>query len=125
MSAFNSVLGIPPSMDLSYLHVPKEFNSNTFWYEIFGDHRYDTSNSKGMVIRNPCIRVTQRLLAYDLFAWQDSLNVPHLSELHFCITCLKVTELTPGHSWPISCIVQPLVLPRGLSLGASLPPLLG
>jgi len=41
----------------------------------------------------------------------------------FCIACLKVTGLTLGHSWSISCIEQPLVLHIGLSLGASLPPI--
>jgi len=39
----------------------------------------------------------------------------------FCIACLKVIGLTSGHSWSISCIVQPLVLHIGLSLRALLP----
>jgi len=43
----------------------------------------------------------------------------------FCIACLKVTGLTPSHSWSISCIVQVLVRHIGLSLGALLPQLLG
>ena len=39
----------------------------------------------------------------------------------FCIACLKVIGLTPGHSQSTSCIVQPLVLHIGLSLRALLP----
>jgi len=68
-------------MDLPYCYVYKEFNLNTFWYELFGDYRYDTSNYKGTIIWNPCIHVAQWLLACGLFAREDSLNVPRLFEL--------------------------------------------
>jgi len=58
-SGFNSVFYFSSSMDLPYQHVPKEFNSNAFWHQLSGVHHYDTSNSKGTIIRNPCIRVAQ------------------------------------------------------------------
>ena len=83
LSAFNSIFRFPPSMDLSYRYVPREFSPNAFRYELFKDHRYDTSHSKGMVIQNPYIRVAQWPLACGLFAREDTLNVPHLSELYF------------------------------------------
>ena len=83
-------------MNLPYLHVPKEFNPNAFWYELFGDHQYDTSNSKGTVIRNPCIRVTQWLLACGFFAKEDSLNVSSLSELYVLYNMLKGDHIDPG-----------------------------
>jgi len=112
-------------MDLPYRHVPKEFNRNTFWYEISGDHWYDTNNSKGTIIRNPCIQVAQRLLACGLFARDDSLNVSHLSELYFLYSILQGNQLDPGsslvnqlHSAATSS-AQKIVI-RGL-----LPPLLG
>jgi len=57
LSAFNSMLGFMPSMDLPYRHVPKEFNPNTFRNELSRVHWYDTSNSKGTVIRKPYILV--------------------------------------------------------------------
>ena len=75
-------------MDLSYLHVPKEFNSNTFWYEISGNYRYDTSN-EGTVIQNPGIHVGQSLLACVLFDMEDSLNVSRLLELYFLCSMLE------------------------------------
>ena len=31
LSVFNSVFGFPPSMDLPYRYVPKDFNSHAFW----------------------------------------------------------------------------------------------
>jgi len=68
-------------MDLIYQHVPKEFNSNEFWYDLLGDHRYDTSNFKGKVIGSSYIHVAQWLLACGLFAGDDSVNVTCLSEL--------------------------------------------
>ena len=97
-------------MDRSYHHVPKEFNLNAFWYEISKNYRYDTSNSKGTVAQNSYICVAQRLLACGLFAKEDSLNVPHRSELYFLYSMLEGDRIDPDHSWSISCIVQPLVL---------------
>ena len=57
LSAFNTIFGCPPSLDLPYHCVPQEFNPNSFLYKIAGDHRYDSSYSKGMVIRNHGIQV--------------------------------------------------------------------
>ena len=67
--------------DLPYHHVPEEFSPNAFWYELSGDYRYDTTNSKGMVNRNPCIRVAQWLLACSLFVKEDSL---------MCLACFEL-----------------------------------
>ena len=53
LGAFNSIFDFPPSMDLLYHYVPKKFNPNAFWYEISGDCRYETSNSKGMIFKTP------------------------------------------------------------------------
>jgi len=52
---FTIIFGFPPSMYLPYRHVPKEFKSNAFWYEIFEDYQYDTSKSKDIIIRNSYI----------------------------------------------------------------------
>ena len=98
LSAFNSIFSFPPSMDLPCRHVPKEFNPNAFWNEISGNYWYDTSNSKGTVIRNPYIRVAQRLLAYGLFAREDSLNMPRLSELYFLHSMLQGDHPNPNSS---------------------------
>jgi len=98
LSAFNSILGFPPSMKLPYQHVHKEFNLNVFWNEIFGDHQYDTSNSKGTIIRNPCIQVAQRLLACGLFVREDSFNVSRLSKLYLFNSMLQSDYLDLGLS---------------------------
>ena len=55
LHAFNSIFGFPPSMELPYRHVPKDFNPNAFWNQISGEYQYDTGNSKGTIIRNPYI----------------------------------------------------------------------
>jgi len=36
LSAFNSIFGFSPSMDMLYHHAPKDFNQNAFWNEILG-----------------------------------------------------------------------------------------
>jgi len=79
LGTFNSIFGFPPSMDLSNRQVPREFNPNAFWGELSGSVRYSTSSSKCTHIRNPCIRVAQRILACSLFARDDGLNVRRLS----------------------------------------------
>ena len=96
LSACNSIFGFSPSIDLPYRHVPKEFNPNAFWNEIFGDYWYDISYSKDTIIRNPYIRVAQRLLACGLFAREDSLNMPHLSQLYFLYSMFQGGRLYPG-----------------------------
>jgi len=57
LGAFNKIFCFLLNMDLPYCHVPKGYNPNAFWHELSGDHMYDTSNSKGIAIRNPSIRV--------------------------------------------------------------------
>jgi len=49
-----------------------------------------------MHIKNPCIRVAQRILACSLFARDDSLNVPRLSELYFLSCMLDGDQFDPG-----------------------------
>jgi len=68
--------------------------------------------------------MAQRILGCGLFASEDSLNMLYLSELYFLYSILREIVLTQGHSLPTSYIVQPLVLLRGMWLGASLPQLL-
>jgi len=67
-SAFNSIFHFPPSLDLNQQHVLGEFNHNAFWYTLTSNYHYDASHSKGTIIRNPCIRVAQHVLACGLFA---------------------------------------------------------
>jgi len=83
-------------MDLSNRQVPYEFNPNAFWSELSGSVRYSTSSSKCTHIRNPCIRVAQRILACSLFAQDDSMNVPRLSKLYFLSCMLDDVQLDPG-----------------------------
>ena len=114
LSIFNGIFGFSLSMNLPYRHVPKEFNLNAFWHEIFWGYRYDTSNPKCIVIRNPCILLAQRLLACGLFARTIASMCFTYLNCVCCIACSKVTDLTPIHSWIISYIVRPLVSYRGL-----------
>ena len=96
LATFNSIFSFLPSMDLLNRQVPREFISNAFWGGILGSVRYSTSSSKCIHIRNPCIRVAQRILACSLFARDDSLNVPRLSELYFLSCVLDEDQLKPG-----------------------------
>jgi len=66
-----------------------EFNPNAFWYTFIGSYQYDAGHSKDTIIWNLYIRVAQGVLACGLFAWEDSLNVPHLSELYFLHSMLE------------------------------------
>jgi len=75
--------------------VPQEFNLNDFWHTIIGNYQYDASHFKGIIIRNRCIRLAQRVLAFGLFAWKDSLNVPHLFELYFLHSMLQWIYMDP------------------------------
>ena len=93
LGTFKSIFGFPPSMDLSYRQVSHEFNPNAFLGELLESVRYSTSSSKCTYIRNPCIRVAQRILAYSLFARGDSVNVPRLSELYFLSCMLNGVQL--------------------------------
>ena len=54
------------------------------------------SHSKRTIIRKPCIRVAQHVPACGLFALEDSLNVPHLSELYFLRSMLEGTSIDPS-----------------------------
>ena len=70
--------------------MPREFNPNAFWYTLTGNYQYDVSRSKGTIIRVP-----QRVLTSGLFAREDNLNVPHLSELYFLHSTLEGTRIDP------------------------------
>jgi len=93
LGTFNSIFGFPPSMDLLNRQVPREFNPNSFWGVLSGSVRYSTISSKCAHIRNPCIRIAQRILTCSLFARDDSLNVPRLSCIS-CHVCLMESSLT-------------------------------
>jgi len=81
LGAFNSIFSFLPSMDLPNHQVPRKFNPDVFWGELLGSVRYSTSSVKCTHIRNPYIRVAQRVLACSPFAWDNNLNVLRLSEL--------------------------------------------
>jgi len=55
-------------------------------------------NTTATFIRNPYIRVAQRLLACGLFTRHDSLNVSSLFELHFLYSRLQGDRLDAGSS---------------------------
>jgi len=96
LSAFNSIFGFLPNLDLDRHHGPREFNPNTFWYTITGNYQYDDSYSKGTITRNSCIQVGQCVLACGLFAREDGLTIPHLSELYFLYSILQGTLMDHG-----------------------------
>ena len=87
LGAFNEIFGFPPSLDVTLIAVPHPFNPNTFWVEITRNSNYSRSSCKCTQIRNPCIRVAQRIMSSGIFARDDSVNVPRLSELYF-LSCL-------------------------------------
>ena len=133
LSVFNSIFGIPSSMDLLYCYVPKEFILSAFWYDLSGDYRYDTSNSKETVIRNPCICMVQRLLACGLFTWEDSLNVSRQSKFYFLYGMFQDDQIDPGsllvnqlHSATTrskhSIMIRGLITPIAWSVGRELNP---
>jgi len=70
-------------------------NPNAFSYTMIGNYQYDGSASKCIIIRNPCIGVTQRVFASGLFARKDSLSLPHLPELYFLHNMLQLTCVDP------------------------------
>ena len=94
--AFNSIIGFPPNLDLDRHDVPGAFNPNAFWYIIAENYYHYASHTKGTIIQNPCIRVAQRVFPCGLFAREDSLNVPCLSEPYFLHSLLEVTSIEPG-----------------------------
>jgi len=96
LGTFNIIFDFSPCMDLLNWRVPREFIPNPFWGELSGSVRYNTSSSKCTHIRNPCIRVAQRIQAYCFFARDDSLNVSRLSELYFLSCMLSSVQLGPG-----------------------------
>ena len=53
LSAFNSIFGFLPSMDIPYRYVLKEFNLNVIWYETYGIIDMTLVIPKGMVIKTP------------------------------------------------------------------------
>ena len=96
LSAFNKNFGFSPSLDVTLRKVPRQFNPNALWGEIVENYNYSTSSCKCTQIRNPCIRVAQHIMALGIFARDDSVNVPQLSEMYF-LSCMPQGErLKPG-----------------------------
>ena len=60
------------------------------------NYQYDASHSKDTIIINSCIRVAQRVIAYELFAREDDLNVSRLSVPYFLHSMLQGTRIDPG-----------------------------
>jgi len=83
-------------MDVTLRVVPRAFNSNAFWLEITGTSNCNTTSCKCTQIRNPCIRVAQRIMASGIFARDDSVNVPRLFELYFLSSMLQGERLDRG-----------------------------
>ena len=96
LTAFINIFGFLPSLDLDYHLVPRELNPNAFWHTITTSYQYDASHSKGTIIRNPCIRVIQCVLAHGLFDWEDSLTMHYLSELYSLYNMLQRIGIDPG-----------------------------
>ena len=76
--------------------MPREFNRNAFWCTLTGNYQYDVSHSKGIIIQNACIIVSQCVFAYGVFAQEDSLNASRLFELHFFYSILEGIQIGPG-----------------------------
>ena len=76
--------------------VPRQFNPNAFWYLIARNYDYNTSSSKCTHIRNPCIRVPQRIMALGFFVRDDIVNVPRLFEMYFLLCILEGEHIDPG-----------------------------
>jgi len=75
---------------------PRQFNPNAFWYLIAENCNYNTSSCKCTNIQNPCIRVTQRIMLLDIFARDNSVNVPRLSKMYFLSCMLEGERIDPG-----------------------------
>jgi len=60
------------------------------------NYGYSTSSCKAAFIGNLCIQVAQWILAFGLFARDDSMNNPRLSELYFLFYMLKGVRIDPG-----------------------------
>jgi len=63
LGVFNEIFRFPLSLDVTLRAVPCPFNPNVFWLEITGTSNYNTSSCKCTQIRNPWIRVAQRIMA--------------------------------------------------------------
>jgi len=95
-SVFSEIFGFPPSLDVTLRAVPRPFNPNAFWLEITGSSNYNTSSCKCIQIRNPCLRVAQRIMATGIFARDNTVSVPQLFELYFLSCMLHGERLDPG-----------------------------
>jgi len=95
LGTFNSIFGFSTYHGYLESQSPQKFNPNAFWGKLSRSVRCSTSSSKCTHIRNPCIRVAQRILTCLLFARDDSLNVPRLFELYFLSYMLDGDQLDP------------------------------
>jgi len=114
LSAFNEIFGFPLNLDATLRKVLCQFNPNAFWYLIAGDYNYNTSSCKCTNIRNPCIRVAQRVMALGIFTRDDSVNVPQLSEMYFLLCMLESERIDSGSY--LARQLPPLVIRVGYSL---------
>jgi len=48
-----------------------------------------------ILIRNPCIRVAQRIHSFGMFAQDDSVNIPRLFELYVLSCMLNGVRMDP------------------------------
>ncbi|GAB2296237.1 hypothetical protein Dimus_038411 [Dionaea muscipula] len=51
------------------------------WTRLTGLHQYSPKTSKSSLIRNPCFRYAQRVMAHTIFGRGDSVGVPRRAEL--------------------------------------------
>ncbi|GAB2275739.1 hypothetical protein Dimus_039148 [Dionaea muscipula] len=51
------------------------------WTRLTGLHQYSPKTSKSSLIRNPCFRYAQRVMAHTIFGRVDSVGVPRRAEL--------------------------------------------
>ena len=73
--AFNDIFGFLPNLDLFDRRISQNFNPNSFSSHIKGDYHYDSSTSKGIIIRNICIPLSQNLLVCRIFVREASLTM--------------------------------------------------
>ena len=94
LSRFNEIFGFPPSLHVSIRKVPRQFNPNAFWQEI-GRTTTIIPLHVCTHIRNPCIQVAQHIIALDIFARDESVNLPRLFEMYFLSCVLQGDRIDP------------------------------
>ena len=125
LSAFNSIVGFPSSMDFPYHHVAKNSTQMLFRMEFLGIIEMIQAIPKPLLLETLVFNwPIDYLHIFCLLTTIFWMCLGCLNYISF-IACSKVTNLTPVYPWSISYIVRLLVWHRCLWLGASLPQLLG